>query len=159
MNFPYSEVIALMERLHRRSLDVIKLELDAHCVDDVTGVQAMILFNMGDLEMAIGELMYRGCYLGANLSHNVKKLLANGYIVQERSSRDRRTVRVRLSEKGLALRQKLNHMYERHMSLLSQGTIQAEDMVAANRTLRRLDRFWIQDVDLGRRAKTFPSAA
>lgn len=159
MDFTYSELIALMERLHRRSLDVIKLELDAHCVDDVNGVQAMILFNMGDLEMAIGELMYRGCYLGSNLSQNVKKLLANGYIVQERSSRDRRTVRVRLSEKGLALRQKLNHMYERHMSLLSQGAVQAEDMVAAHRTLRRLERFWIQGVELRRRAKAFPSAA
>jgi DNA-binding MarR family transcriptional regulator len=101
----------------------------------------MILYNIGDLDMSVGELTLRGCYLGANCSYNVKKMVENGYLMQERSSHDRRSVRVRLSEKGLALHQKLKRMHERHIASLAQGVVQADDMIAAHRTLRRLERF------------------
>jgi hypothetical protein len=69
-------------------------------------------------------------------------MVESGYIVQERSSRDRRASRIRLSKKGLALQQRLTRMHERHMSLLAQGVIDSEQMIAAQRTLRRLERFW-----------------
>ena len=80
-------------------------------------------------------------------------MLENGYIVQERSPHDRRSVRVRLSEKGLALHHKLKRMHERHMASLAQGVVQGEDLVAAHRTLRRLDRFWTRAAELGSRAE------
>ena len=140
MQSAYLDLIALVERLHRQFLEVVKLELDTNAVHDINNVQAMILYNIGDLEMTVGELTLRGCYLGSNVSYNVKKMLENGYIVQERSSHDRRSVRVRLSEKGLALHQKLKRMHERHMASLAQGVVQGEDMVSAHRTLRRLER-------------------
>jgi DNA-binding MarR family transcriptional regulator len=159
MQSAYLDLIALVERLHRQFLEVVKLELDTNAVHDINNVQAMILYNIGDLEMTVGELTLRGCYLGSNVSYNVKKMLENGYIVQERSSHDRRSVRVRLSDKGLALHQKLKRMHERHMSSLSQGVVQGDDMVAAHRTLRRLERFWTHAVELGSRAVAFPPAA
>src|SRR5215467_11663056 len=112
MQTAYLDVIALVERLHRQFLEVVKLELDSQSVHDINNVQAMILFNIGDLEMTVGELTLRGCYLGSNVSYNVKKMVEAGYIMQERSLHDRRSVRVRLSEKGLALHQKLKRMHE-----------------------------------------------
>ena len=151
MQSAYLDLIALVERLHRQFLEVVKLELDTNAVHDINNVQAMILYNIGDLEMTVGELTLRGCYLGSNVSYNVKKMLENGYIVQERSSHDRRSVRVRLSDKGMALHQKLKRMHERHMASLAQGVVQGEDMVAASRTLRRLDRFWMRAAELGSR--------
>jgi DNA-binding MarR family transcriptional regulator len=153
MQSPYLDLIAAVERLHRQFLEVVKLELDNHAVHDINNVQAMILYNIGDLEMTVGELTLRGCYLGSNVSYNVKNMLENGYIVQERSPHDRRTVRIHLSEKGLALHQKLKRMHERHMASLAQGVVQGEDMVAAHRTLRRLDRFWTRAAELGSRAE------
>lgn len=159
MQTAYLDVIALVERLHRQFLEVVKLELDTHGVHDINNVQAMILYNIGDLEMTVGELTLRGCYLGSNVSYNVKKMLENGYIVQERSPHDRRSVRVRLSDKGLALHAKLSKMHERHVGQLTQGVVQAEDLVAAHKTLRRLDRFWTHAVELGSRAQQFPPAA
>src|SRR6201985_1384257 len=134
MNTAYLEVISLVERLHRHFLEVVKLELEGLGIHDINNVQGMMLFNIGDAEMTVGELTLRGCYLGSNVSYNVKKMLENGYIVQERSSHDRRSVRVRLSEKGLALQQKIKRMHERHMSSLSQGVVQAEDLVSSHRT-------------------------
>ena len=117
---PYLDLIALVERLHRQFLEVVKLELDTHGVHDINNVQAMILYNIGDLEMTVGELTLRGCYLGSNVSYNVKKMLENEYIVQERSPHDRRSVRVRLSDKGLALHAKISKMHERHVGALLQ---------------------------------------
>ncbi len=152
MQSAYLDLIALVERLHRQFLELVKLELDSNGVHDINNVQAMILYNIGDLEMTVGELTLRGCYLGSNVSYNVKKMLENGYIVQERSSHDRRSVRVHLSEKGMALQLKLKRMHERHMSSLNQGVVQGDDMVGAHRTLRRLERFWTHAVELGSRS-------
>jgi len=97
MQTAYMDLIALVERLHRQFLEVVKLELDTNSVHDINNVQAMILYNIGDMEMTVGELTLRGCYLGSNVSYNVKKMLENGYIVQERSPHDRRSARVRLT--------------------------------------------------------------
>ena len=133
--------------------------LDTNGVHDINNVQAMILYNIGDLEMTVGELTLRGCYLGSNVSYNVKKMLENGYIVQERSPHDRRSVRVRLTEKGLALHDKVNKMHDRHIGALGQGVVSAEDLANAHKTLRRLERFWTQAVELGVRAAQFPPAA
>src|SRR6266851_762430 len=128
MKAAYLDVIALIERLHRQFLEVVKLELDTQGVHDINNVQAMILFNIGDLEMTVGELTLRGCYLGSNVSYNVKKMVENDYLVQERSAHDRRSVRVRLSEKGKKLRDQLSVMHRRHIELLSQTAVTDGDL-------------------------------
>src|ERR1700721_1877349 len=116
----YLETISLIERLHRHFLEVVKLELDGLGIHDINNVQGMMLFNIGDAEMTVGELTLRGCYLGSNVSYNVKKMVDNGYIVQEPSAHDRRSIRVRLSSKGLDLCAKLDAMHDRHVSNLAQ---------------------------------------
>jgi DNA-binding MarR family transcriptional regulator len=159
MQTAYLDLIAIVERLHRQFLEVVKLELDKEGVHDINNVQAMILYNIGESEMTVGELTLRGCYLGSNVSYNVKKMLENDYIVQERSPHDRRSVRVRLSEKGLVLHNKLSKMHERHVAALMQGVVQSEELVTSHKTLRRLERFWIHAVELGARAAQLTSAA
>ena len=94
----------LVERLHRQLLDVIKDELDRKGEREVNSVQALLLFNIGDQEMTAGELRTRGHYLGSNVSYNLKKLVETGYIHHERSDVDRRSVHVRLTDKGAAIR-------------------------------------------------------
>src|SRR5690606_16006261 len=98
----YREALLLIERLHRRFLDVLKAELDRLGRADVNNVQALILYNIGDDAITIGELTNRGYYLGSNVSYNVKKLVEAGYLEQERCAHDKRSVRVKLSEKGRA---------------------------------------------------------
>src|SRR5271157_3184397 len=81
----YFKVISLVERLHRQFLELVKLELEGLGIHDINNVQGMMLFSIGDAEMTVGELTLRGCYLGSNVSYNVKKMVENGYLVQERS--------------------------------------------------------------------------
>ncbi len=144
----YLEVIALMARLHRHFLEVVKLELDGLGIYDINNVQGMMLFNIGDAEMTVGELTLRGCYLGSNVSYNVKKVVENGYIVQERSVHDRRSIHVRLTDKGCDLRDRLSVMHKRHVEMLGQTAITDGDLQGVAVTLRRLERFWIRASDI-----------
>ena len=159
MQSAYLDIIALVELLHRQFLELVKLELDANGTHDINNVQAMLVYNIGDLEMTVGELTLRGCYLGSNVSYNVKKMIENGYIAQERSSHDRRSVRVKVTDKGLSLQQKMKQMHERHMASLSQNTIQLEELVSAHRALLELERFWTRAVEMDARATSFLPAA
>jgi DNA-binding MarR family transcriptional regulator len=147
-NDNYFEAISLIERLHRSFLEVVKLELDGLGIRDINNVQAMMLFNIGDAEMTVGELTLRGCYLGSNVSYNIKKMVENDYLAQERSTHDRRTVHVRLSDKGRSLRDQVSAMHRRHIELLRQSRITDADLEGVATTLRRLERFWVRASDL-----------
>ena len=144
MSDHYLEVISLIERLHRQFLEVVKLELDALRIHDVNNVQAMMLFNMGDTEISVGELTARGYYLGSNVSYNVKKLSESGYLTSERSVHDRRSIRVRLTPKGRTLRDRLSIMLNRHIEILAQTQIRDTDLQRAAATLQQLERFWMR---------------
>lgn len=144
MSEHYLEIISLIERLHRQFLELVKLELDKLRVYDVNNVQAMLLFNTGDADISIGELISRGYYLGSNVSYNVKKLSEAGYLVYERSAHDRRSIRVRLTPKGHILRDQLSEMLNRHIKMLGQTQITDEALGGAAAALRQLARFWIR---------------
>ena len=144
----YLAVISLVERLHRHFLEVLKLELDGLGIHDINSVQGMMLFNIGDAEMTVGQLTLRGCYLGSNVSYNVKKMVENGYLAQERSVHDRRSIHIRLTDKGRILRDRLSGMHRRHIEMLGQTTITDSDLQGVVTTLRRLERFWVEAADV-----------
>ncbi len=158
MKSPYLESIALIERLHRQFLEVVKNELERLGVQDINNIQALIMYNIGEDEMTVGELTARGYYLGSNVSYNVRKMVENGYLIQERSSHDRRSVRVRLPEKGLELCRRFDDMYRRHIEDLETAFGLTEELEGANKSLRRLERFWIAALNFGLRLRD-PSAA
>lgn len=137
----YTESILLIERLHRRFLDVVKTELDRLKIDDINNVQTLILYNISTEQLTIGELTNRGYYLGSNVSYNVKKLVENAYLVQERAPHDKRSTRIRLSDKGLELCKKIDELYQRNVDLAAKE-IDANALVSLNRTLTTLERFW-----------------
>ena len=158
MHNDYLEVISLVERIHRYILEVIKIELERLGSRDINNVQAMMLFNIGDAEMTIGELTLRGCYMGTNVTYNAKKLVESGYLEYQRSHHDRRSVYVRLTTKGHELRDKLNEMHERNVKLLHQSGIGDTDLTAALLTLHRFERLWMQATDLASRQRQFIAA-
>ncbi len=142
MTSQYFESIQLIERLHRYFLDVVKTELDRKGLQDINNVQAMILHNIGRDEMTVGELTLRGYYLGSNVSYNVKKMTENGYITQERSVHDKRSIRVKLTAKGSDLCKILDEMFMKHEDKLKSIGIENPDLVDLNHTMKQLERFW-----------------
>ncbi|MBX3569650.1 MAG: winged helix DNA-binding protein [Rhizobiaceae bacterium] len=139
----YMESLQLVERLHRRLLDVIKDEFDRNGRSDINAIQALLLFNIGNSELTAGELRSRGYYLGSNVSYNLKKLVDLDFVNHQRSRIDRRSVRVSLTPKGMAVAEVVGGLYERHIGSIEQvGGIGADEFKQMNRALQRLDRFW-----------------
>lgn len=142
MSNVYYETVQLIERLHRHFLDVLKVELDKAGIQDINNVQAMILYNIGTDDLTVGELTIRGYYLGSNVSYNVKKMQENGYLIQERSKHDRRSIRVHLSEKGAELQKLVRDMIDDHGKNLDKFHLDEDSLTNVNERLRLLERFW-----------------
>ncbi|WP_419914890.1 transcriptional regulator LdtR [Hoeflea sp.] len=139
----YMECLQLVERLHRRLLDVIKDEFERNGRSDINAIQALLLFNIGNAELTAGELRSRGYYLGSNVSYNLKKLVDLGFINHQRSRVDRRSVRISLTEKGNEVADIVAGLYERHIGSIEQvGGIDVAEFQHMNKALQRLDRFW-----------------
>ena len=143
----YLETLTMVERLHRRLLDVIKDEFDRRGRSDVNAVQALLLYNIGDKELTAGELRTRGYYLGSNVSYNVKKLVEMGYLHHARSRIDRRSVRISLTEKGSEVHKIVVSLYEKHAMTVEQiGGVMTDDFHKMNQSLARLERFWTDQI-------------
>ena len=144
---PYLEALTLVERLHRRLLDVIKDEFDRRGRSDINSVQALLLFNIGDSELTAGELRSRGYYLGSNVSYNLKKLVEMGYLHHARSRVDRRSVRISLTDKGKDVHKIIEDLYQKHVRTIEQvGGIASNELQVLNKALQRLERFWTDQI-------------
>lgn len=142
MMSPYYESVQLIERLHRHFLDVLKVELDKNGIQDINNVQSMILYNIGNDELTVGELTIRGYYLGSNVSYNVKKMVENDYLEQARSVHDKRSIRVKLSKKGMELRDLVSTMFDDHEEAIQSSDLPEDALAEMNETLKRIERFW-----------------
>jgi DNA-binding MarR family transcriptional regulator len=143
----YLEALTLVERLHRRLLDVIKDEFDRRGRSDINSVQALLLYNIGDAELTAGELRTRGYYLGSNVSYNLKKLVEMGFLHHQRSRMDRRSVRISLTEQGREIHDIVDELYAKHVRTIEQvGGVGAEDFKTLNVALVRLERFWTDQI-------------
>ena len=143
----YLKSLRMIERLHRLLLDVIKDEFERIGRSEVNSVQALLLFNIGDSELTAGELRSRGYYLGSNVSYNLKKLVDAGYIHHKRSTNDRRSVRVRLTDKGKQISNVIDKLYNRQLSSLEQvGGVKESDLEVMNGSLLHLERFWADQI-------------
>jgi DNA-binding MarR family transcriptional regulator len=143
----YLEALTLVERLHRRLLDVIKDEFDRRGRSDINAVQALLLYNIGDKELTAGELRTRGYYLGSNVSYNLKKLVELGFLDHQRSRVDRRSVRIKLTDKGREVREIVEQLYQKHVRTVEQvGGINADEFGTLNKSLHRLERFWTDQI-------------
>ena len=143
----YLEALALVERLHRLLLDVIKDEFERINVLEINPVQALLLFNIGENEVTAGELKSRGYYQGSNVSYNLKKMLEMGYMHHQRSEIDRRSVRVRLTEKGRSIRDIVAELFARHADgLQSKGVLGSEGIEDITSSLRRVERYWTDQI-------------
>ena len=143
----YLEALSLVERLHRLLLDVIKDEFERVGVLEINAVQALLLFNIGDHEVTAGELKSRGYYQGYNVSYNLKKLVDAGFMHHQRSEIDRRSVRVRLTQKGRDIHGVVAALFAAHSDgLLSRQVMDQAGIEHINSSLRRMERYWTEQI-------------
>lgn len=143
----YLEMLALVERLHRLLLDVVKDEFERLGIIDINSVQALLLFNVGDNELTAGELKTRGYYQGSNVSYNLKKLVECGYMHHQKCAVDRRAVRVRLTDKGRRICQIIGDLFQRQADgLVSREVLGEAKLADINMAMRSMERFWSDQI-------------
>ena len=143
----YLETLSLVERLHRLLLDVIKDEFERVGVLEINAVQALLLFNIGENEVTAGELKTRGYYQGSNVSYNLKKLVDMGFMHHQRCEIDRRSVRVRLTERGREIRDVVRELFGRHAEgLVQKGVLSPAGLDEITTSLRRVERYWTDQI-------------
>lgn len=150
MKKEYLELTRLIERLHRRFLDLLRTELNRVGVRDINSVQALLLANIGGEEIAIRDLVERGYYQGSNVSYNIKKLAEMGYIKQERSTHDRRSVSIQLTEKALKVVEDIRQLEHRIAMQLTEDDFGSTQIDVVCDALRQVERTWTDYVHFGR---------
>ena len=146
MSIAYRELTHLVERLHRRLLDVVRAELTRADIHDLNGVQALLLANVGESEIAVRDLVERGYYLGSNVSYNLRKLTELGYLKQKPTRHDKRSVTVIPTDKAkraiVAVRAGEKVHAERYQAAL-EGMADTEAVCAA---LKQLEYVWTENL-------------
>lgn len=136
----YIELPMLFERIHMMFADVIKRDILRTERYDITTPQAIMLYNMEKKAVTFGDIADLGYYTRTNPAHNVNKLVANGYLIQEASQYDKRIRYLYLSEKGLAFREEITILLEGYATefkntlpdhLLGKGTDTAVELINA----------------------------
>jgi DNA-binding MarR family transcriptional regulator len=143
----FLKALSLLEQAHRRLHDVVKDNLERHGERSLTGVQALLLYEIGDTETPASALRARGAFAGTSMSYNVKKLQEGGYLLQSRSNDDRRTVRLKLTPSGKAVRARVQDLFEKQAEALEPtASVRADDLDQLNKALARLERFWSDQI-------------
>ncbi len=130
-----------IERMHRRFLDVVRLEMWRQDVRDVSPVQIMMLSNIGDEDISVRDLIERGYYLGSNASYNLKQLVDSGYVERRTSARDRRSAHLSITKKGKDVLVKLAELEIKWAEPVL-APDNKEALETTIKTLRRLERCW-----------------
>lgn len=149
MSKEYIDLTLLIERLHRRFLDVLRTELKRIGIRDINGVQALILANIGDDEIVIRDLIERGYYQGSNVSYNIKKLTDYGYLDQERALHDKRSITVKLTDKGRQVVSGVRELEEKNGMKFLDNIGDPETMTNSIEMLRKLERTWDEYIRYG----------
>jgi DNA-binding MarR family transcriptional regulator len=150
MSQPYFDIVRLIERLHRHFLDVLRTEMRRLGIEDINAVQALLLYNIGENEVVIRDLKDRGYYQGSNVSYNIKALTECGYLTQERSPHDRRSVRLKLTDKGLELCNSVRRLQDELASVLGGSDETARMLETTLATMQRVERTWTDFIHYGR---------
>jgi DNA-binding MarR family transcriptional regulator len=149
MKRDYYNILVSLERSYKLFLEILDKSLEKTGVLGVNNVQALIIYNLSNNEVSVGELISRGIYQGSNVSYNLKKLIQQGYIDQIPSERDKRSLHVRLTEKGREVCKKVDECVDMQASSFSNNSRGKKALTTILKDVRSLERFLIQMDALG----------
>ncbi|MDX1736680.1 MAG: MarR family transcriptional regulator [Alphaproteobacteria bacterium] len=147
------ELITLVERLHRRFLDLVRLELQKNGIRDINAVQALVLSNIGHDEVLVRDLIERGYYLGQNVNYSIRKLVDFGYLDQQRDEHDKRSVRVKITDRGHEILPLIEMAVNMTDSNSDYGihNFSGEELQELCGKLKQIERGWSEQVQYGYR--------
>jgi DNA-binding MarR family transcriptional regulator len=145
----YCELTAMLDRLHRRYLDVVRMELEEIGVRDVNPSQALLLTMLNEGDVPLRDIMQRGGYTSSTATYMIKKLVDHGYLEQARAPHDRRTMRLRLTRSGARIADHLRQLNSRHADFVGSEDGLSAKIADTTTTLRHIDRVWTEFLTFG----------
>jgi DNA-binding MarR family transcriptional regulator len=140
----YVSLLHALERAQRQLHETVGAELQRAGVEEVTAVQALLIFHLGDAELSAAEIMHSGRYLGSNVSYNLKKLTESGWM---NARRDEGAPRFSVTDAGRSVQAKLWALFERQRDALQPVcALDADAVLAAETALKKLERYWLDQV-------------
>lgn len=144
MDSTYYSMMGCIERSYRLFLELIKKQLDRYSIYDINNVQALMIYNIADQEVSVGELTSRGLYQGSNVSYNLKKLIQTGYIIQTPSEHDKRSFYIRLSDKGKSLLKIISGCIQEQDNDIARFFTNKKYIIKLSQDLESLEGFLVQ---------------
>jgi len=140
------DLVRIIERMYRRYLDRMRIDLIRIGADDISPPHAMLLFTIGHDDLSVRDLMDRGHYIGSNASYSLKQLVQSGYVDRTASARDRRSARIRLTEKGKTLCRAIKAADEANQEHVVQSEKDLQALEETFAMLRKLEVLWATDL-------------
>ncbi len=94
-------------------------------------------------------MVERGYYQGSNVSYNIKKLTDYGYLDQERAQHDKRSVTVKLTDKGRQVVTGIRELEEKSGIKYADAVGEVGAISHATDMLRKLERTWDEYIRYG----------
>ncbi|MBK18810.1 MAG: MarR family transcriptional regulator [Rhodospirillaceae bacterium] len=138
----YLQITRMIERLHRRHLDMLRFELDRIGVEGISAAQALMMTKIKGQSISVRDLVERGYYFGSNASYNIKQLVKCGFVIQERSPHDRRSMRLKLTDQGEDLCTQIEIAEAAHAKSLAEDVGEMSEIAGASQVLRNLENTW-----------------
>ena len=147
----YLEALTLVERLHRRLLDVIKDEFDRRGRADINSVQALLRRQQYRRQGAHRQRIAHPRLLSrlSNVSYNLKKLVETGF---PRSPALARRTGARCASSsptsGREVGDAVDALYQEARAHRGAGRsgINTDEFSVLNKALHRLERFWTDQI-------------
>ncbi len=132
----------VFSRISSVFMEIIRLEIERIGVYNLTAAQYIILQHLGNDRIPVGDLSLRSSYFGTNISYNVRKMVENEYIIQEKSQHDQRTHYVSISPKSKELIAKIDQALDEHGDLLHKYGIDRKYFEEILSSIGKVDDFW-----------------
>ena len=139
-------VLDEIPRIHRQLMELLRLELRAAGFEDINNMEAIILLNLEDRPITVGDLTLRGYFLPSNVTYNLKKLGENGYVETKKSAHDRRNVMVTLTPKGVEAKRRIMDIFGAHPGSNDPQFPDNAPVTEAARALDRIADFWTRRI-------------
>ena len=138
----YFKLIMMVERLRSIFSATMSVELDRMNIRDLTNVQSILLYSIGDGCISVADIKNKKHYSGSNVSYNLRIMVENGYLKQEQCEHDLRINYVKLSKKGFKLYEKLDELFKSHSYDLEQKGISKSNLDDILSFGKHLEIFW-----------------
>ena len=145
---PYFDSLITLGSFHELFLESIRAELGRRRIRNISPLQCLTLYQIGKSSLAGKStlslpdilLLYESFLSRTDLVYILRKLMKAGHIVHKHTETDKNRKIYALSEKGLALYDKLNDLFEDYLQQMERSGLSIADLKSLTKMTLKLQK-------------------